>query len=255
MIEEGLLGAMIPGPAPATKRRTCAPEPRYFLTPPAPCPYLAGKTERKLFTELRGVGAADLNETLGRMGFRRSQNVAYRPVCESCDRCVSVRVPVADFTPSTSQRRLMRRHADLAVTPTPPWTTPEQYALLRSYLAARHAGGGMEAMDAIDYADMVEQTPVETRIVEYRAGNRLVAACITDATSDGLSLIYSFYETAAGERTGLGTFMILDHIARARATGLAYIYLGFWIQGAERMAYKTRFRPIERLTPEGWMRG
>lgn len=255
MIEEGLLNSKLPGAVPLMKRRARGQEPRFYVTPPAPCPYVPDQVERKLFTELRGPGSAELNQMLGRMGFRRSQNVAYRPVCEACDRCVSVRVPVGEFAPSASQRRLLRRHADLIVTETAPWTTPEQYALLRTYLAARHTGGGMEAMDALDYADMVEQTPVDTRIAEYRtAGGALVGACITDTNADGLSLIYSFYETAPGARTGLGTFMILDHISRARAAGLAHVYLGFWIKEAARMAYKMRFRPIERLTYDGWVR-
>lgn len=256
LIDEGVLTALIPGVVRLNTRRARAKRPRFFVTPPAPCPYVPGRVERKLFTELRGPQSAELNEALSRLGFRRSQNIAYRPVCEACALCVSVRVPVAEFAPSASQRRLARRQADLVVTEHQPWTTPEQFALLSAYLAARHAQGGMAAMDSLDYADMVEQTPVDTRLVEYRdpVSDTLLAACVTDRQSDGLSLVYSFYDTMLSARSGLGTFMILDHIARARALGLRHVYLGYWIQGAARMAYKARFRPIERLTAQGWAR-
>jgi arginyl-tRNA--protein-N-Asp/Glu arginylyltransferase len=227
----------------------------FYLTAPAPCPYLPGQTERKLFTELGGACPAEIAETLGRLGFRRSQNVLYRPACDSCRACVPVRIPVAEFAPSASQRRLVRAHADLAADARPPWTTDEQYALLRRYLGDRHRDGGMSAMDAIDYADMVEQTRVDTRVVEYRdAGDALVGACVTDVQRDGLSMVYSFYEPRHQTRRGLGTWMILEHISRARTLGLGYVYLGFWIAGAPRMAYKARFRPLETLTVGGWAR-
>lgn len=227
----------------------------FYLTAPAPCPYLPGETERKLFTELTGTRAAEIAETLGRLGFRRSQNVLYRPACDSCRACVPVRIPVADFIPSSSQRRLLRTHADLKARATRPRATDEQYALLRRYLVDRHPDGGMSAMDQIDYADMIEQTRVDTRVVEYRAADGgLVAACVTDVQRDGLSMIYSFYEPRHPARRGLGTWMILDHVARARALKLSYVYLGFWIARAPRMAYKARFRPLETLTANGWER-
>lgn len=230
-------------------------QPRFHLTAPAPCPYLPGKTERKLFTELGGPRAGELAETLGRQGFRRSQNFAYRPACDSCRACVPVRIPVNEFHASASQRRLGRAHADLSATVLPPWTTDEQYALLRRYLLDRHPDGGMSAMDGFDYADMVEQTRVDTRVIEYRqADGTLIAACITDVQDDGLSMIYSFYDAAHPARDGLGTWMILDHVARARAAQLDYVYLGFWIAGAPRMAYKSSFRPIEMLGSAGWER-
>ncbi len=229
--------------------------PAFFLTPPSPCPYLPDQLERKIFTVLRGPAASEHAEALGRLGFRRSQTVAYRPACESCRACVSVRIPVADFNPSASQRRAMRSHADLQVSECAPWTTPEQFALITQYLGERHAGSGMSAMDAVDYADMVEQTPVDTRLIEYREpGGALVAVCVTDAQRDGLSMIYSFYNNVQPSRRGLGTWMILDHIERARAAALPYVYLGFWIEGAPRMAYKGRFKPLERLTRTGWLR-
>jgi arginyl-tRNA--protein-N-Asp/Glu arginylyltransferase len=142
--------------------------PRFFVTSPQPCPYLPGRQERKVFTELSGPNAGELNDALGRIGFRRSQSVAYRPSCAGCAACVSVRVLTHQFEPNASQRKLMRRHADLEVSACRPWATDEQYQLLRQYLAARHPVGGMIGMDEMDYADMVEQSPVNSVVVEYR---------------------------------------------------------------------------------------
>ena len=234
--------------------------PKFFVTNPSPCPYLPGKIERKVFTELNGRNANELNEALGRIGFRRSQSVAYRPSCIDCSACVSVRVLAEEFTPNATQRKLMRRHADIEVSACRPWTTEEQYALLRKYLAVRHPGGGMADMDEHDFADMVEQTPVRTYVVEYREPSvdgkpgKLVGACLSDQQSDGLSMIYSFFEPDDHRRSGLGTFIILDHIVRAGRNGLPYVYLGYWVEESKRMAYKSRFRPLERLGPGGWRR-
>jgi len=199
--------------------------PKFFVTNPSPCPYLPGKVERKVFTELSGRHAGELNEALGRIGFRRSQSVAYRPSCIDCSACVSVRVLAAEFTPNATQRKLMRRHADLEVTACKPWTTQEQYELLQRYLEIRHPGGGMAEMDESDFADMVEQTPVRTYLVEYREPSkngkpgRLVGACLSDQQGDGLSMIYSFFDVGPGSRKGLGTYIILDHILRAARAG------------------------------------
>jgi arginine-tRNA-protein transferase len=234
--------------------------PRFFVTTPSPCPYLAGKTERKVFTELSGQHASELNDALGRIGFRRSQGVAYRPSCLDCAACVSVRVIAGEFQPSATQRKMIRRHADLEVTACKPWTTQEQYALLRRYLKHRHPGGGMVDMDESDFADMVEQSPVKTYVVEYREPSldgrpgRLVGACLTDQQADGLSMIYSFFEPNYEARPGLGTYIILDHIIRAGRAGLPYVYLGYWVEQSRRMAYKAKFRPLERLGPDGWRR-
>lgn len=234
--------------------------PRFFVTSPGRCPYLPGKLERKVFTELTGSHAVELNDALAKIGFRRSQGVAYRPSCLDCSACISVRVLTQEFVPNASQRRLLRRHADLEVTANRPWSTDEQFQLLRRYLDTRHPGGGMVGMDEIDFADMVEQTAVDSFVIEYREPSRggrpgrLVGACITDQQNDGLSMIYSFFETGDGARPGLGNFIIMDHILRASMAGLPHVYLGYWVQGSQRMEYKTRFRPLERLGPDGWHR-
>jgi arginyl-tRNA--protein-N-Asp/Glu arginylyltransferase len=236
--------------------------PQFYLTAPSPCPYLAGKEERKVFTHLVGERAGELNNLLTHGGFRRSQSIAYRPACESCRACVSVRVLVEDFRPSRNMRRIMEHNRDVTAEMRVPVPTSEQYSIFRGYLDARHRDGGMADMTVLDYAMMVEDSHVETRIVEYRQdhdraagrGNgRLLGVALTDLLGDGLSMVYSFFEPEDGGRS-LGTLMILDHIARARNLGLPYVYLGYWVRGSKKMDYKGRFLPQERLMPDGWMR-
>lgn len=229
------------------------------MTNIGPCPYIEGQQERKVFTELRGSNAAEMNDALGRIGFRRSQGVAYRPSCLTCAACVSVRVVTEAFQPTSSQKKMIRKHDDLEVSACRPWATPDQYALLQRYLAARHPGGGMNGMAEDEFADMIEQSPVDSYVIEYREPSvngvpgTLVGACLTDRQADGLSMIYSFFEPN-GPRKGLGTYIILDHIKRAASLDLPYVYLGYWVEDSPRMAYKTNFRPMERLGPKGWSR-
>ena len=234
--------------------------PRFFVTSPAPCPYLPGRLERKVFTELKGPHADALNDALGRIGFRRSQTVAYRPSCLDCSACVSVRVVAEEFRAASAQRRNLKRNDDLVATACRPWSTAEQFELLQQYLGVRHPGGGMATMDETDFADMVEHTPVTSYVIEYREPGdgirpgRLVGACLTDQQGDGLSMIYSFYDPEHETRTGLGNYIILDHIRRAAGAALPYVYLGYWVDGSARMQYKVRYRPLERLGRDGWER-
>lgn len=231
--------------------------PQFFLTPGGPCPYLPGRVERKVFARLSGPLAKPLNEALTQSGFRRSQMIAYRPACEGCNACVSVRIVVDGFRPSRSHRRILKRNGDLLRREAPAEATREQFALLRTYLDSRHAGGGMSDMGLFDYVAMVEETPVDTHIVEYRRENEdgmpgaLVACALSDVLRDGLSMVYSFYHPGEEARS-LGTQVILDHIAAARVRGLPYVYLGYWIRGSEKMDYKSRFQPLEALGPDGW---
>ncbi len=235
--------------------------PKFYVTTPAPCPYLRGRFERKVFTELAGGNPSALHESLSQVGFRRSQSVAYRPACEGCAACVSVRVRVEDFEWSRSFRRIRNRNSDLVGVDVPAWVTTEQFDLLKRYLDARHSEGGMAEMSIIDYAEMVETSPVETSLIEYRATSEdeetarpgpLKAVALTDVMTDGLSMVYSFFASGEDARS-LGTFLILDHVRRARAMGKAYVYLGYWVKESPKMAYKARFRPLERLTPDGWV--
>ena len=236
--------------------------PQFYLTAPSPCPYLAGKEERKVFTHLVGERAAELNNILTQGGFRRSQSIAYRPACEGCRSCVSVRVVAGEFAPSRNLRRILSRNADIVGDMKIAVPTSEQYSIFRAYLDSRHRDGGMADMTVLDYAMMVEDSHIETRVVEYRrrvsdgAGRQagdLIAVALTDVLSDGLSMVYSFFEPDEAARS-LGTFMVLDHIARAQQMGLSYVYLGYWVRGSRKMDYKSRFLPQERLTPDGWAR-
>jgi leucyl-tRNA---protein transferase len=238
--------------------------PQFYLTAPSPCPYLPGKEERKVFTHLVGDRAPELNDLLTHGGFRRSQSIAYRPACETCRACISVRVIVDEFRPTRNMRRILDRNSDLVGEMRVAVPTSEQYSVFRAYLDARHRNGGMVDMTVLDYAMMVEDSHVETRMVEYRerdpdstftgrSSGRLLAVALTDVLSDGLSMVYSFFEPDEGQRS-LGTFMILDHIARARRMGLAHLYLGYWVKGSRKMDYKGRFMPQERLMADGWKR-
>ena len=225
--------------------------PQFYLTSPAPCPYLPGREERKVFTHLIGRGASRLHGDLAQGGFRRSQNIAYLPACERCRACRPVRIRTEDFD-ERPWRRVMRRNADLYRSLVPPKVTTEQFGLLRDYLDARHPGGGMNQMTVLDYAQMVEQTPVDTRVHEYRdTEGQLMACSLTDRTGDGLSMVYSFFDADAPRRS-LGSYAILDHVACAREMGLPYVYLGYWVEGSAKMDYKRRFGPLEMLGPRGW---
>ena len=238
--------------------------PQFYLTAPSPCPYLPGQEERKVFTHLVGERAAQLNDLLTHGGFRRSQSIAYRPACETCRACISVRVLVEAFRPTRSMRRVIERNHDVVGEMRVPVPTSEQYSVFRSYLDARHRDGGMADMTVLDYAMMVEDSHVDTRMIEYRqrpsdgsshelGSGRLLSVALTDVLSDGLSMVYSYYDSEESSRS-LGTFMILDHIERARRMGLSYVYLGYWVEGSRKMAYKGRFLPQQRLAPDGWKR-
>ena len=239
-------------------RHTLPLAPQFYVTAPQPCPYLEGQVERKLFTALQGDHAAVLNDHLSRQGFRRSQNVLYRPSCAECSACMSARIRVADFTPRRRHRRVIRRNEDLVRTATSPWATEEQFDLFRKYLETRHADGGMADMDVFEFAAMIEETPVRSRVVEYhRKGctgrDELAAVCLTDVLEDGLSLVYSFFDTELSDRS-LGTWMILDHIEIAREAGLPYVYLGYWVPGSPKMGYKASFNALEVFFDRRWQR-
>ena len=238
--------------------------PQFFLTAPSPCPYLEGQFERKVFTHLVGDKAPEMNDLLTQGGFRRSQNIAYRPACESCRACVSVRILAQEFEPSRNMRRVTQHNADLVGAMHDAQPSTEQYSLFRAYLDARHRRGGMSDMTVLDYAMMVEDTHVDTKIIEYRrrgpdtfmtgkGHGELIAVALTDKMADGLSMVYSYFNPDFEDRS-LGTFMILDHIARAKAMGLPHVYLGYWVNGSRKMSYKMRFMPQEHLGPKGWER-
>ncbi len=232
--------------------------PQFYVTAPQPCPYLEGRLERKLFTALQGEIASDLNDTLSKQGFRRSQNVLYRPSCTECSACLSARIRVADFMPNKSQRRTEKRNSYLMRRTRAPWATEEQYELFRTYLDDRHADGGMADMDVFEFAAMIEETPIKTRVIEYSTpaegdrARKLTAVCLTDVLDDGLSMVYSFYDPAK-RNDSLGTYVILDHIRLAADAGLPYVYLGYWVPGSPKMGYKAKFSALEIYDNGQWV--
>ncbi|MEX0346843.1 MAG: arginyltransferase [Rhizobiaceae bacterium] len=236
--------------------------PQFFLTAPSPCPYIEGQLERKVFTHLVGDKAPSINDLLTQGGFRRSQNIAYRPACEHCRACISVRILAQQFKPTRNMKRVLQRNEDLVGKEIKAQPTTEQYSLFRSYLDARHRRGGMSDMTVLDYAMMVEDSHVDTKIIEYRkrgvdsfvtgsGEGELIAVALSDRMTDGLSMVYSYFTPDMEDRS-LGTYMILDHIERARTAGLEHVYLGYWVSGSQKMAYKARFRPQEHLRQNGW---
>jgi arginine-tRNA-protein transferase len=238
--------------------------PEFYVTASQPCPYLPGRAERKLFTHLTHDKPPALVDNLLKGGFRRSQNIAYMPYCEGCQACVSVRVLVDEFEPARTMRRVIERNRDLHVRRIAPVPTSEQYSLFRAYIDARHGDGGMADMTVLDYAMMVEDSIIDTSLSEYRIKPEnalasrpeawpLAAVALCDRLSDGISMVYSFYDPDHPVRS-LGTFMILDQIDQARRLGLPYLYLGYWIEGSRKMYYKNRFCPQERLGANGWVR-
>jgi arginine-tRNA-protein transferase len=238
--------------------------PEFYVTAPQPCPYLSGRLERKLFTHLTHDKAPALVDNLLKGGFRRSQNIAYMPYCEGCQACVSVRVLVDEFEMTRSMRRALDDNNDLVARRLQATPTSEQYSLFRAYIDARHADGGMADMTVLDYAMMVEDSIIDTFMTEYRLApdpaaknpaekRPLMGVALCDRLSDGISMVYSFYEPEAQKR-GLGTYMILEHIAYAKRLGVPYLYLGYWINGSPKMSYKRRFLPQEQLTGSGWTR-
>jgi arginine-tRNA-protein transferase len=238
--------------------------PEFYVTAPQPCPYLPGRQERKLFTHLTNEKPASLIDNLLRGGFRRSQNIAYMPYCEGCQACVSVRIVIDEFTVGRTMRRTLQKGQCLFARRVPAEPTSEQFALFRRYIDARHSDGGMADMTVLDYAMMVEDSVINTFVTEYREKPEdpldsdpdtwpLKAVALCDLLSDGISMVYSFYDPSA-EQLSLGTYMILEHAEYTRQLGLPYLYLGYWIQGSRKMSYKMRFQPQEHLGPNGWVR-
>jgi arginine-tRNA-protein transferase len=224
----------------------------FFTTAPMPCPYLEGRLERKIVTELTSPDARMLHDSLSRSGFRRSHSIAYAPACEGCSACVPVRVVVKDFIPGRNMRRSINANQDLEVTIAPAKATAEQYRLFSHYQKGRHGGSDMALMGFYDYRSMVEGSPIETNLVEFRDQDGfLVATCLMDAMDDGLSAVYSFFDTQIHRRS-LGSYIVLWMINEAERRGLPYVYLGYWIKESRKMAYKTKFAPLEGFSPDGW---
>lgn len=225
---------------------------RYYLSTPGPCPYLPDREERKIFVHLPLKDAALMNDQLAELGFRRSQNIIYRPACLACHACQSIRIPVKKFNLSKNQAATLRRNQDLTSSITDAIATQEHFDLLKTYLAARHRDGGMMEMGPDDFQDMIEDTPVRTHLINYYRSGTLIASALIDLLGNGLSMSYSFYNPNEPKRS-LGKFMILDHIQKTRDAGLDYVYLGYWVKNSPKMGYKASYHPHELLTDNGWI--
>jgi len=216
-----------------------------------PCPYLPGRVERQLYTELSDATGQEVFRRLSAAGFRRSHHITYRPACPNCAACVPVRVPVERFEWTRSWRRIWNANRWLIAAENALTIDDEQYRLFRRYVRSRHGDGDMALMNRSDYAAMVLTSSVDTRIIEFRERGELQAACLVDVLPDGLSAVYSFFDPNLHRRSP-GSYMVLWLIEEARHRGLDHVYLGFWIENAPKMAYKSRFRPLERFGANGW---
>jgi arginyl-tRNA--protein-N-Asp/Glu arginylyltransferase len=224
----------------------------FYTTAPLPCPYVPGRTERKVVTEITGPDAEALHDRLSRAGFRRSHNIAYAPVCPACQSCVAIRICAAHFQPDRGLRRVAKANLLVEGFEVPARATAEQFQLFQRYQQARHGGGDMATMSFYDYRAMIEDTPIESVLIEFReTDDRLIGACLADRLGDGLSAVYSFFDPDLASRS-LGTHAILWLIERARQLGLPYVYLGYWVPESRKMAYKARFRPTEILVGGTW---
>jgi len=216
-----------------------------------PCPYLPRRLERQVYTELSEPTGRDVFRRLSAAGFRRSHHITYRPACPNCAACVPVRVPVKDFEWTRSWRRIWNANRSLEAADAALAVDDEQYRLFRRYVRSRHGDGDMALMNRTDYAAMVLTSCVDTNVIEFRDADTLRAACLIDILPDGLSAVYSFFDPDLHRRSP-GSYMVLWLIEEARRRGLDYVYLGFWISDSPKMAYKSRFRPLEAFGAGGW---
>lgn len=226
---------------------------RFYRSMPSPCPYIPGQIERKLFTRLDGGGTAELNATLTRAGFRRSHDIVYRPVCPACQACVPVRIATEGFLPNRTQKRILKRNADLTLVERPAIASEEQYQLFSAYQRGRHADGDMARMSFLDFRAMIQDGSADSRVLELRdRSDSLIGAMLVDTLSDGLSAVYSFFDPAAHRRS-LGTYIVLAALTLLRRQKHPFLYLGYWIAKSRKMAYKSRFHSLQKLGPAGWV--
>ncbi|MDA8361917.1 MAG: arginyltransferase [Gammaproteobacteria bacterium] len=227
--------------------------PNLFLSTAHECSYLPDRAANTLFMDPRFPLSAELFGDFNRRGFRRSGDLIYRPHCQNCQACVAVRIPVASFVVSRSQRRTLLRNGDVRMVAKAPVFDDEHFALFLRYQNQRHTGGSMANPDAPTYMRFLVGRQVETVFYEFRTDSQLLAVAVVDSLPDGLSAVYTFYEPELPSR-GLGTLAILSQVQLTHALGLPFLYLGYWVEASPKMAYKSRFRPLEGYRNGRWTR-
>lgn len=224
-----------------------------YQTPPHSCGYLPGLMASNVFVDPDvALDAGTYGGLLGQ-GFRRSGAHIYKPWCDNCQACVPARQPVDDFRPTRSQRRALQANRDLEVRVLPARFEPEHYALYQAYTRERHEDGEMAGASAEDYQDFLITPWADTRFIEFRLEGRVVAVAVTDVVDDALSAVYTFFDPTLPRRS-LGVVAILKQIELAKASGLSWLYLGYWIGNCRKMTYKGLYRPLELLQHGRWQR-
>lgn len=226
---------------------------RFYVTPEHDCSYLPGRKATTLFVDPSMEPTLHLHTELSAQGFRRSGTHLYRPRCTNCNACVPVRIPVGAFAPRRRQARAWRRNADLRLEWVPASDDAEAFALYARYVAGRHCNGDMYPPNRDQFRSFLLSPFADTRFLLIREAGQLLAVAVADFLDDGLSAVYTFFDPIARSRS-LGTFAILAEIEAARALGLPYVYLGYWIADARKMAYKDDYRPLERFIAGRWHR-
>ena len=225
---------------------------QFHLTASEPCAYLSGQTERKLLARTQNLDKKSI-DALHRMGYRRSMGGIYKPACVACQACKSLRVKADDFVASKNQQRILKANKDLELIITPNAVNDDHVALYLDYVLARHTYSDMALMSRNDILEMIEVSDTQSYLFEWRSkkDSALLACCLVDELDDGLSLVYSFFDPRLNKRS-LGSFVILSCLDYVQQQNLPFLYLGYWINQASQMRYKSRFKPAQVFEQRAW---